>query len=204
LVVALLGVLRSGAAYLPLDLDHPADRLAYMLDDAGPLCVLATSETADKLPDDVSCVLLDEPLPATGGPRDPVPALSPDDLAYVIYTSGSTGRPKGVAIPHGALSNFLLMQREELALTAADRIVAVTTIAFDIAALELYVPLISGAIVVLAGRAAVRDPGALAKLLEDATIVQGTPSLIGSLDPMALKGLRVLVGGEALPPVLAE
>jgi non-ribosomal peptide synthetase component F len=108
-----------------------------------------------------------------------------------------------VAIPHGALANFLLMQRAELALDGTDRLVAVTTIAFDIAALELYVPLISGAAVVLAGRAAVRDPAALAGLLTGATIVQGTPSLLGSLDPEALRGLRVLVGGEALPADLA-
>ncbi|WP_395105926.1 amino acid adenylation domain-containing protein [Actinomadura sp. SCN-SB] len=203
LVAALLAVLRSGAAYLPLDLDHPAERLAYMLDDADPICVVATAETAGRLPDDTDVLLLDG-TPGTARPGEPWPVPSQDDLAYVIYTSGSTGRPKGVAIPHGALANFLLMQREELALTPADRLVAVTTIAFDIAALELYVPLISGATVVLAGRAAVRDPAALARLLEDATIVQGTPSLLGSLDPAALTGLRVLVGGEALPPALAE
>ncbi|MFC5749778.1 amino acid adenylation domain-containing protein [Actinomadura rugatobispora] len=203
LVVALLGVLKSGAAYLPLDLDHPADRLAYMLDDAGPLCVIAASGTTGKLPEDRDVILLDEIDLVTAAPSEPLPDLSPDDLAYVIYTSGSTGRPKGVAIPHGALANFLLMQRAELALDGTDRLVAVTTIAFDIAALELYVPLISGATVVLAGRAAVRDPAALAGLLTGATIVQGTPSLLGSLDPAALRGLRVLVGGEALPADLA-
>ncbi|MFI0370018.1 amino acid adenylation domain-containing protein [Actinomadura sp. 1N219] len=202
LVVALLGVLKSGAAYLPLDLDHPADRLAYMLDDAGPLCAIATEETARLLPDAASLLVLD------GGPLEDVPAEPSheprhDDLAYVIYTSGSTGRPKGVAVPHGALTNFLLTTRSQLDLGAADRLVAVTTIAFDIAALELFAPLISGATVVLAGRRTVRDPAALAALLEDATVVQGTPSLLGTLDPAALKGLRVLVGGEALPAALA-
>ncbi|SEG73923.1 amino acid adenylation domain-containing protein [Thermomonospora echinospora] len=200
LVVALLAVLKSGAAYLPLDLDHPADRLAYMLDDAGPLCTIVTPETRAVLPADADVLVLGDEMPA--------PVLSQpvtgDDLAYVIYTSGSTGRPKGVAIPHSALANFLLMQRDELALGTGDRLVAVTTIAFDIAALELYVPLISGATVVLASRAAVRDPAALAGLLAGATIVQATPSLLGSLDPAALAGLRVLVGGEALPAALAE
>ncbi|MFI0350764.1 amino acid adenylation domain-containing protein [Actinomadura sp. 9N407] len=203
LVVALLAVLKSGAAYLPLDLDHPTDRLAYMLDDAGPLCVIATSDSGHVLPAGADVLLLDEAL-ANPAERSAPPALSPDDLAYVIYTSGSTGRPKGVAVPHGALANFLLMMREELALDADDRLVAVTTIAFDIAALELYVPLISGATVALAGRAEVREPAALARLLDGATIVQGTPSLLGSLDPAALKGLRVLVGGEALPAALAD
>ncbi|MEW2359810.1 amino acid adenylation domain-containing protein [Spirillospora sp. NPDC029432] len=205
LVVALLAVLKSGAAYLPLDLDHPADRLAYMLDDASPLCVVATSETAAVLPENADVLLLDGELPEL--PDTPVaapPALSPDDLAYVIYTSGSTGRPKGVALPHKALANFLVMMREQLALGEGDRLVAVTTIAFDIAALELSVPLIRGAAVRLADRADVREPAALARLLDGATIVQGTPSLLGSLDPAAFRGLRVLVGGEALPAALAE
>ncbi|TDD29944.1 amino acid adenylation domain-containing protein [Actinomadura sp. KC06] len=202
LVVALLGVLKSGAAYLPLDLDHPADRLAYMLDDAGPLCAIVTDETAHLLPDTASVLVLDGPLEDV--PAEPSYVPRRDDLAYVIYTSGSTGRPKGVAVPHGALTNFLLATRSQLDLGAADRLVAVTTIAFDIAALELFAPLISGATVVLAGRRTVRDPAALAALLEDATVVQGTPSLLGTLDPSALKGLRVLVGGEALPAALAE
>ncbi|WP_157995691.1 non-ribosomal peptide synthetase [Thermomonospora amylolytica] len=200
LVVSVLAVLKSGAAYLPLDIEHPADRIAYMLEDAGPLCVIVTPETRHVLPADADVLVLGDEMPAPGLSQP----VTGDDLAYVIYTSGSTGRPKGVAIPHRALTNFLLMQREELALTAADRLVAVTTIAFDIAALELYVPLISGATVVLASRRDVRDPAALARLLEDATIVQGTPSLIGSLDPEALRGLRVLVGGEALPAALAD
>ncbi|GAA2899412.1 hypothetical protein GCM10010517_64910 [Streptosporangium fragile] len=200
LVVALLAVLKSGAAYLPLDLDHPADRLAYMLADADPLCAIATPETAHLVPEGTETLVLGDTPP---GPGVSHPAGG-DDLAYVIYTSGSTGRPKGVAIPHAALTTFLLTMRERLALGPGDRLVAVTTIAFDIAALELYVPLISGATVVLASRETVRDPAALGDLLADATIVQATPSLLGSLDPAALAGLRVLVGGEALPAALAE
>ncbi|WP_165975700.1 non-ribosomal peptide synthetase, partial [Actinomadura rubrisoli] len=203
LVVALLGVLKSGAAYLPLDLEHPADRLAYMLDDARPLCTVAAPETAGLLPEGTDVLLLDDTVYDTGqGP--PSWRVRADDLAYVIYTSGSTGRPKGVAVPHAALANFLLDTRARLGLGGDDRLVAVTTIAFDIAALELYAPLISGAAVVLASRDTVRDPAALAGTLKDATVVQGTPSLLGTLDPAALKGLRVLVGGEALPAALAE
>ncbi|MFG2089078.1 amino acid adenylation domain-containing protein [Spirillospora sp. NPDC048824] len=214
LAVALLGVLKAGAAYLPLDLDHPADRIAGMLDDAAPLCAIVTGETAHLLPDTTSLLVLDGGRKGgrTGernGGRQAAPAAPSaeprgDDLAYVIFTSGSTGRPKGVAVPHGALTNFLLTTRSQLNLGAGDRLVAVTTIAFDIAALELFAPLISGATVVLAGRRDVRDPAALAALLEGATVVQGTPSLLGTLDPAALKGLRVLVGGEALPAALAE
>ncbi|MFS1299912.1 amino acid adenylation domain-containing protein [Streptosporangium longisporum] len=210
LVVALLAVLKAGAAYLPLDLDHPADRLAYMIEDAGPLCALATAETAALLPPGTDVLLLDGPTTATAPDTHPgAPAgaearpVRGGDLAYVIYTSGSTGRPKGVAVPHSALTAFLLTMRERLALGAGDRLVAVTTIAFDIAALELYVPLISGATVVPASRETVRDPAALGRALAGATVVQGTPSLLGSLEPAALAGLRVLVGGEALPPALA-
>ncbi|MFF3438316.1 amino acid adenylation domain-containing protein [Streptosporangium sp. NPDC002721] len=230
LVVALLAVLKSGAAYLPLDLDHPADRLAYMIGDAAPLCVIATPQTATLLPPGTETLTpetaallppgtetltpetaaLLPPGTETPAPDDASPGTNEShpvrggDLAYVIYTSGSTGRPKGVAVPHSALTAFLVTMRERLALGGDDRLVAVTTIAFDIAALELYVPLISGATVVLAGRETVRDPAALGALLAGATIVQGTPSLLGSLDPAALRGLRVLVGGEALPAALAE
>ncbi|MFD0904194.1 amino acid adenylation domain-containing protein [Actinomadura sediminis] len=200
LVAALLGVLKTGAAYLPLDLGHPPGRLAYMLGDARPVCAVVTPETAGLLPDGTATFVLDGPLDDV--PFTAVPVRG-DDLAYVIYTSGSTGRPKGVAIPHRALANFLLDTRDRLRLTPDDRLVAVTTIAFDIAALELYAPLIDGATVVLAGRDDVRDPARLARLLRDATIVQGTPSLLGTLDPAAFEGLRVLVGGEALPPALA-
>ncbi|RSN67120.1 hypothetical protein DMH08_14455 [Actinomadura sp. WAC 06369] len=201
LVAALLGVLRAGAAYLPLDLEHPPERLAYMLGDARPVCAVAAPETAGLLPDGTAVFVLDGPL--EDAPSAPVPVRG-DDLAYVIYTSGSTGRPKGVAVPHRALANFLLDTRDRLRLTPDDRLVAVTTIAFDIAALELYAPLVDGATVVLADRDDVRDPARLAALLADATVVQGTPSLLGTLDPAALAGLRVLVGGEALPPALAE
>ncbi|GGV27920.1 hypothetical protein GCM10010182_58530 [Actinomadura cremea] len=200
LVVALLGVLKSGAAYLPLDLEHPPGRLAHMLDDARPVCAVVTPGTAALLPEGTAALVLDGPL--EDDPSAPAPVRG-DDLAYVIYTSGSTGRPKGVAIPHRALANFLLDTRDRLRLAPGDRLVAVTTIAFDIAALELYAPLIDGAAVVLAGRDDVRDPARLAGLLRDATIIQGTPSLLGTLDPAALRGLRVLVGGEALPPALA-
>ncbi|MEO3782579.1 amino acid adenylation domain-containing protein [Actinocorallia sp. B10E7] len=200
LVVALLAVLKTGAAYLPLDLAHPADRLAYMLQDAAPTCVIADPATAELVPEGHHVVFAE----GTGPEHFERPEIRGGDLAYVIYTSGSTGRPKGVAIPHTALTNFLCMMRDRLALGTDDSLVAVTTIAFDIAVLELYVPLISGATVVLADRETVRDPRRLAGLLRGATIVQGTPSLLGTLDPEAFRGLRVLVGGEALPRALAD
>ncbi|HEU5023557.1 MAG TPA: amino acid adenylation domain-containing protein, partial [Spirillospora sp.] len=212
LVTAVLAVLKSGAAYLPLDPDHPRDRVAYMLEDAGARCAVAAPETAGLLPDGADAVLLDAVLldgdlldgeldAADPSVREP----DPDDLAYVIYTSGSTGRPKGVAVPHRALANLVARMRAEHPLGPGDRWAAVTTIAFDIATLEVCLPLVTGATIVLASRETVRDPAALARLLgRGVTHLQATPSLLGSLDPAALDGLRIIAGGEALPAALAR
>ncbi|MFC9297295.1 amino acid adenylation domain-containing protein [Streptomyces sp. NPDC057010] len=189
LVVALLAVLKSGAAYVPIDPEYPADRIAYMLEDAAPAVVL------DSLPDTSG-----HSAAALGLA---VPSESP---AYVIYTSGSTGRPKGVVVPRGALLNFLTGMQDRFELGADDRLLAVTTVAFDIAGLEIYLPLLNGASVVLADREAVHDPAVLARRLAEATVVQATPSLWHALlaeDPAALREVRVLAGGEALPSDLA-
>ncbi|MEU8778954.1 amino acid adenylation domain-containing protein, partial [Streptomyces sp. NPDC048606] len=217
LVVALLAVWRAGGAYLPLDLDYPAERLAYMVEDARPVCVLTTLEQAALAPDvpGVEVVVLDAPdtLAALADVDTAAPAPAPpaaDQPAYVIYTSGSTGRPKGVVIGHAALANFLHMQADVLELVPGDRLVAVTTIAFDIAALEIHTPLLCGATVVLADRDTVRDPAALAALVDAhrPAVMQATPSLWHALledgRPTSLDGTRVLVGGEALPAALAE
>ncbi|MFV6028666.1 amino acid adenylation domain-containing protein [Streptomyces sp. NPDC056264] len=220
LVVALLAVLKAGGAYLPLDLDYPADRLEFMVRDARPVCVLTTLAGAPAAPDvrGTETVVLDAPdtlaaladlSPAPlDGPE--APALSGDHPAYVIHTSGSTGRPKGVVVPHAALANFLRMQAHELAMVPGERLVAVTTISFDIAALELHTPLLSGATVVLADRDTVRDPAALAALVDThrPAVMQATPSLWHALledgRPESLGTTKVLVGGEALPAALAE
>ncbi|WP_406739329.1 amino acid adenylation domain-containing protein [Streptomyces sp. NBC_00853] len=221
LVVALIAVLKSGAAYLPLDLDYPADRLEFMVEDARPLCVLTTLDHAAAAPvvDGVETVVLDAPdalaeladaAACAPADADRTAPLTGDHPAYVIYTSGSTGRPKGVVVPHAALANFLRMQAHALELAAGQRLVAVTTISFDIAALEIHTPLISGATVVLADRDTVRDPAALATLVDAhrPSVMQATPSLWHALledgRPAALGGTRVLVGGEALPAALAE
>ncbi|MFD9419828.1 amino acid adenylation domain-containing protein, partial [Streptomyces goshikiensis] len=219
LVVALLAVWQAGGAYLPLDLDYPADRLRFMVEDARPVCVLTTLDCAALAPDvpGVETVVLDAPdtlaaldaLDAGELAAEPA-APAGDRPAYVIYTSGSTGRPKGVVVGHGALANFLHMQAEVLELVPADRLVAVTTISFDIAALEIHTPLICGATVVLADRDTVRDPAALAALVDAhrPAVMQATPSLWHALledgRPTTLDGTRVLVGGEALPAALAE
>ncbi|TWP48426.1 amino acid adenylation domain-containing protein [Lentzea tibetensis] len=189
LVVALLGVLKSGAAYLPLDPEYPAERVEYMLADAEPLLLLSE-------------------LPDVSGEVDTNPGVlvSGDSPAYVIYTSGSTGRPKGVVVPRATLENFLASMAETCPLSGADRWIAVTTIAFDIAALEMFLPLVSGAAIVVAEKEVVTDPAALSQLIASAggTVLQATPSLWQALVDTVPTGLRMLVGGEALPPALAS
>src|SRR4029077_17981277 len=144
MVVALLGILKAGAAYLPLDPEYPEERLAYMLRDAQPACVLSVARLAGRLPEGVAQLLLDEPETAGALAQRPetnpteaegIQPLSPQNSAYVIYTSGSTGAPKGVVLVHGSLSNFLLAMREHFPLEQSDRLLAVTTVGFDIAAL---------------------------------------------------------------------
>ncbi|MFF2142911.1 amino acid adenylation domain-containing protein, partial [Kitasatospora sp. NPDC058190] len=215
LPVALLAVLRTGAAYLPLDPEYPASRLDFMLRDARPAVLLTTRATAEAIPagDGPVRVPLDEPrtLAALSARPDTPPQITvaPQHPAYVIYTSGSTGTPKGVVVPHLALANFLNAMDRLVPLTPEDALLAVTTVAFDIAALELYLPLISGARVVLAPRDAVPQPSALLNLVSEhgITVVQATPAVWQTLvshDPAPLRGLRILTGGEALPERLAS
>ncbi|MER5889841.1 amino acid adenylation domain-containing protein [Streptomyces sp. NPDC001941] len=208
LVVSLLAVLKAGGAYVPLDPGYPADRLEYMLADARVSVLLTDPDLAGTLDPAGAHVLAVDAATAAGAPEDDLPpAASPDHLAYVIYTSGSTGRPKGVQIPHGALLNLLLSFGRDLGIGEADRLVAVTSLSFDIAGLEVYLPLITGAELVLAPDIAVDGPR-LRAFLEDsgATLVQATPSswrLLVEAGLGADPGLRVISGGEALPQDLA-
>ncbi|XNL25042.1 amino acid adenylation domain-containing protein [Longispora sp. K20-0274] len=210
LVVALLAVLRAGAAYVPLDPLYPRERIAAMLADARTAIVLTHGALLTDLPDGRAALALDHLI----HPRDrrvPVevdPARA-DDLAYVIYTSGSTGRPKGVEVTHRGLTNFLRSMAAAPGLAEGDRMLAVTTVCFDIAALELFGPLITGGTVELVPAELAADGAALAAHLADVrpTVMQATPATWKMLlaagwtgDP----GLRVYCGGEALPPALAE
>ncbi|MEV8396229.1 MULTISPECIES: amino acid adenylation domain-containing protein, partial [unclassified Streptomyces] len=195
LVVALLAVLKSGAAYVPVDPDFPAERIAYVVADARPVLVIDEEWLAG--------------TDLVSGPAADLAPVPAGAAAYAIYTSGSTGRPKGVVVGHSALTNFLAHMAGLTGIAPGDRLLAVTTVGFDIAALELYVPLLSGGCVVLADRETVRDPRLLAAELarSGASVMQATPSLWHALAdeaPEALEGLRVLVGGEALPADLAR
>ncbi len=211
LPVALLGVLSTGAAYIPLDATYPVERLKQVIDDARPsLVVTQSAEWAPFVSLGVNTVLL-----APGWESDRaaamVPAAAPrgEDPAYIIFTSGSTGRPKGVCIPHRALTNFLWAMRERPGMDARDTLVSITTISFDIAVLELFLPLVTGARLVIAPRDTVLDGRRLVELLakEQATVFQATPVTMRMLLESGWSGsssLRLLCGGEAVQRDLAD
>jgi len=212
LAVALLGILKSGSAYVPLDPDFPGDRLAYMLEDsAAP--VLVTESGLASLADgfDIQTVCLDR-QDAERSAAAPAVSADSSELAYVIYTSGSTGKPKGVAIEHRAAVNFLHSMIREPGIAAGDRWLAVTTLSFDISILEIFGPLLAGATVVLATRDTATDGFALGRALEqdDINIMQATPATWRMLLQTGWRGsnedgraLKILCGGEALDLELA-
>ncbi|MBX3611476.1 MAG: amino acid adenylation domain-containing protein [Hydrogenophaga sp.] len=211
MVVALLGVLKAGAAYVPLDPAFPRDRLDYMMEDAELRLVVSQASLAVGLPAGVQGVCLDTDAAMLAGlsPLDPPASAQAGDLAYVIYTSGSTGRPKGVMLEHRSVVNFLLSMQRQPGISAGDRFVAVTTLSFDIAGLELHGPLTVGGTVVLAARADALDGVQLARLLQrhEATLLQATPAtwrLLLDSGWTGRPGLKMLCGGEGLPRELAD
>jgi amino acid adenylation domain-containing protein len=212
LLVGLLGILKAGGAYVPLDPHYPQERLAFMLGDSrAPVLVTQQSLLGRPPGHEAEVVLLSADDPAPGGvsAADPPGGAGPENLAYVIYTSGSTGRPKGVQVTHGALSNFLAAMRSLLGMTERDSLLAVTTLSFDIAALELYLPLTVGARVELAARDEAADGARLAARLERSAVnfLQATPASWRMLLDGGWRGdpsLTMLCGGEALPRDVAD
>jgi amino acid adenylation domain-containing protein/FkbM family methyltransferase len=213
MVVSLLGVLKAGGAYVPLDPAFPRNRLAYMMEDS-QMKVLLTHRGIEQnmlvLPPVIVRLDSDWNLIANqNAVASDLPRISKDNLAYVLYTSGSTGKPKGVEIPHAAIVNFLLSMRERPGFSADDTLLAVTTLSFDIAGLELYLPLICGGKVVIASREEIRDPERLAKRIQDSgcTVMQATPTTWRALIQAGWTGsasLKVICGGEALLSDLAQ
>lgn len=209
MVVALLGVLKAGAGYVPLDPQYPAERLAFMVADSGTRIVLTQTALRERLPaTELKLVCLDAPLPDMSA-VSPVPvAARPDQLAYLTYTSGSTGRPKGVEVLHASTVNFLRDMHQRLELDDADVLLAVTSINFDISVLELFLPLTVGARVVVCPDAIRSDGSALAAELERhaITCLQATPATWRLLLASGWRGnarLLALCGGEALAADLA-
>jgi amino acid adenylation domain-containing protein len=212
LIAAPLAVWKAGCAYVPLDPEFPRERLAFMLRDSAAGIVVAESKLLDRLPSSVPhlvCLDRDQEAQEVESAQAPIPPGKPDNLAYVIYTSGSTGQPKGVEITHRSLVNFLTSMRNEPGINQTDRLLAVTSFSFDIAGLELYLPLVEGAQVVIAPHNAAFDGSTLADLLSDAgiTIMQATPvtwRLLLESGWRGKPGLKILCGGEAMMPELAE
>ncbi|WP_171169269.1 non-ribosomal peptide synthetase [Streptomyces sp. I05A-00742] len=222
LMTALLGVLKAGAAYLPLDLDHPAERLADMVADAAPVCVVTVASERDRLPDlpgvpvvpVVPVVLADETAPVADG--TPLPVAVPAQAAYVIYTSGSTGRPKGVVVTHEAIVNRLDWMRDTYGIRPGDRILQKTPAGFDVSVWEFFLPLVSGAAVVLARPGGHREPDYLAGLAARTSVTTAhfVPSMLTAFtlaaeqDEAIRTGFhgvrRVFCSGEALPPAAVD
>ena len=212
MIVALLGVLKAGAAYVPLDPAYPKDRVAFIVADAGLELLLTQDRLVHDLPAHsakITRVDGDWHLIADESDKDPVVAVKPENLAYVLYTSGSTGQPKGVQIEHRSVVNFLASMQHEPGITDKDVLLAVTTLSFDIAGLEIFLPLLTGARIVLATREQASDGGQLRRLLEkmDVTLMQATPAtwrLLLDAGWTGKQNLKILCGGEALPRELAQ
>ncbi|SCL25235.1 non-ribosomal peptide synthetase [Micromonospora inyonensis] len=210
LVIALVAVLHAGAAYLPLDPDYPADRIALMVADAVPAALLTDTATRAVLPAGVPAVLALDDVGLLAAPAAR-PTVRPEDPAYVIYTSGSTGRPKGVVVSHRAIVNRLLWTQAEYGLTRDDRVLQKTPSSFDVSVWEFFWPLVTGATLVVARAGGHRDPRYLARLVQDerVTTVHFVPSMLRAFlaEPEAAgcTGLvRVLCSGEALPTDLTD
>ena len=213
LVIGLLAILKSGAAFVPLDPHYPSDRLAYMVSDARPVAILVQNRTEHTIPASPAQRINLDDLPRSGRESNRKSEQESQrrstDLAYVIYTSGSTGAPKGVEVSHKSLMNFLFAMRQQFGVTPNDALLAVTTISFDIAMLELLLPLLCGARVVVAGRDQVGDAAELIMILREQKIslMQATPTtwrLLLAAQWAGSANLTALCGGEAWTEDLAE
>ena len=212
MLIALLGILKAGGTYLPLDPTHPQERLAFMLEDAKVQVLLTQKQLVTTLPQHnakIICLDADWESIARESKFNPVSRSSSDNLAYIIYTSGSTGKPKGVQIPHSGLVNFLTAINGTLGLAEREVFLSVTTITFDIAGLELYLPLIRGDRTIIVSSEIAADGYQLSALLAEtnATVMQATPATWRMLLQAGWEGsdrLKILCGGEALSRELAN
>jgi amino acid adenylation domain-containing protein len=211
MLTSLIAILKIGAIYLPLDPSYPQERLEFMLEDAKPKYVLVSSKYKERFKNLTSEIVIDEIWLQLDLIQDFDTnfAISSDDLAYILYTSGSTGKPKGVKISHGNLSNLLLSMLTKPGISENDRFLAITTISFDIAGVELYLPLIAGAEVVIAESEASKDGRVLIDMLKQRqiTIMQATPSTWQMLIDSEWQGtfpLKALSGGEVLTKKLVD
>jgi amino acid adenylation domain-containing protein len=211
MVVGLLGILKAGGAYVPLDPNFPAERIAFMVKDSGLKTIVTTNALAVNAQKLGATNVLNLDAVPPKATRGAAARVRDHHLAYVIYTSGSTGQPKGVQLSHRALGNFLASMQREPGIAAQDRLLAVTTMSFDIAGLEIWLPLVNGASVIIASSDDAKDTHALATLIKEnnITMMQATPvtwtALLDSGWPSTKQNrLKALVGGEALSRALAD
>ena len=210
LVVALLAIIKAGATYIPLDPVFPINRINYMLEDSRAVVLLTSAKYKGQYVSNATEIILEDILPVLVD----YPTANPDvnvtgqDLIYILYTSGSTGQPKGVQIKHHNVVNFLYSMQKQPGLTAADKLLAVTTISFDIAGLELWLPLITGAQIVLADADTAKDGNALLDIVrkQNISVMQATPYTWRIMLESGWKNekIKVICGGEALPMDLAQ
>ena len=211
MMVGLLGILKAGGAYVPLDPAYPPERLEFMLEDAKISVLLTQKKLLETLPKNSAYIVcLDADWEGISSCGEPVVGLqNSSNLAYVIYTSGSTGKPKGVQISHASAVNFLSSMRQQLAIADRDVWLAVTSLSFDIAALELFLPITTGSRLVVASREVASNGEKLLETLTNsgATVMQATPASWKMLLAAGWQGnnqLKILCGGEALPRHLAN
>ncbi|CAH0045951.1 unnamed protein product [Clonostachys solani] len=211
LVVALLAVLKTGAAYLPLDPVFPNERLSHMLNDASPSCILVESTSKDLFaPWRGICFDVDDMQSMPAGARNPNISVQVTDLAYITYSSGPTGQARGVQVTHGAISNILCSTMRELGCKETDRLLAITTICSSIAVLELFLPLLCGASIVLARTPDISTPKALLGLMRQyrITTMQATPVIWQILLNQGLQDVHrlanLICNGGKLPQKLAQ
>ncbi|MEV4313124.1 amino acid adenylation domain-containing protein [Actinocrispum sp. NPDC049592] len=212
LLTAFLAVLKAGGAYVPIDPEYPAQRVEFMARDSGAQVMITQSALAGRVDGTARHVVVldrDQTVIDVQANRDLGRTAVAEDLAYVIYTSGSTGTPKGVMVHHRALTNFVLSIVDRPGLRAGDSVMALTTISFDPSVLEMYVPLLVGATVIMADTEQARDPERMTGLIARTkpTAVQATPVTLRMLADSGWRppaGLKVLSGGEKLPAELAQ
>jgi len=210
MVVSALAIWRCGAAYVPLDPNFPKQRIQHMVEDSGLVAIVTDPALANELPSVQHGLVFSDEKPSDGFSRPPTEAHPETDArAYVIYTSGSTGTPKGVEVPHRAVVNFLETMARNPGLGPHDRLVAVTTLSFDISVLELFLPLTVGGRTIVATEEETRDGRALGELLEasGASTMQATPAtwrMLLEAGWQGSSGLTALCGGEAFPSDLAK
>jgi amino acid adenylation domain-containing protein len=212
MVVAMLGVQKACGAYVPLDPTYPQERLAFMMEDSQVSLLLTQGDLVAALPTDTVQVIdleQDWPTIAQQPTTAPATASTPQNLAYVIYTSGSTGTPKGVQVNHRGVVNFLTAMQQTPGLLPTDILLSVTTLSFDIAVLELMLPLTVGATTVLVSRAVAMNGEALLQMMQRSgvTVMQATPAtwrILLAAGWTQSPNLRIFSGGEALPTALAQ